>query len=292
MWLAELHFGRAARSCPRRSASPARLPRDAPYQDRHRRTGTAAVPSAAAGRGSRDRRSAEPRPIDFGVGRSGVAQTYEAYGCPMPRAATAFAKSSTSSSGPGPSRASHTTASTTASMRSPWCQSPTRSRPADPHRRQHPRHFPAIGRRGAPIFASVRHTNWSDLARQIQTYHNAWQAAGHPGRGQVFVSAPTYIAETEERTRSEPKKASCISITSRRICWKAPRGWSIRRRPLDVCGGSSSAQPAIEDGLRDHALVGTPDSIVERLKTLRQEMASPGTSPNSIAVVSSRIIGC
>src|ERR687883_276343 len=50
-----------------------------------------------------------------------------------------------------------------------------------------------IGRSGAAIFASVRHTTWTDLAKQIESYHEAWSAAGHPGRGEVFVSAPTYI---------------------------------------------------------------------------------------------------
>src|SRR5437773_1773694 len=43
--------------------------------------------------------------------------------------------------------------------------------------------FPAIGRRGAPIFASIRHTSWSALAEQIRTYRDAWEAAGHPGKG-------------------------------------------------------------------------------------------------------------
>src|SRR5215469_8770110 len=67
--------------------------------------------------------------------------------------------------------------------------------------------FPAIGRRGVPVFASVRHTTWSDLAKQIQTYHDAWREAGHPGRGQVFVSAPTYLAETEERAYTEARES-------------------------------------------------------------------------------------
>ena len=31
-----------------------------------------------------------------------------------------------------------------------------------------------------------------------------------------------------------------------------------------------------EDGLRDHALVGTPDAIAERLKVLRQEVGLSG----------------
>ena len=65
--------------------------------------------------------------------------------------------------------------------------------------------FPAIGRFRAPIFASVRHTRWSALAEQIRSYHEAWREAGHPGKGQVFVSAPTYLAETNDGALAEPR---------------------------------------------------------------------------------------
>ena len=62
--------------------------------------------------------------------------------------------------------------------------------------------FPAIGALGYPIFASTRHPTWSDLAPHIKAYYDAYRAAGHPGKGQVFVSAPIYIAETEEQARA------------------------------------------------------------------------------------------
>src|SRR5260370_278339 len=67
--------------------------------------------------------------------------------------------------------------------------------------------FPAIGGQGYPVFASVRHVAWPDLAPQIRSYYDAYKAAGHPGKGQVFVSAPIYIAETEERARAEAEES-------------------------------------------------------------------------------------
>ncbi len=63
--------------------------------------------------------------------------------------------------------------------------------------------FPAIGGQGYPVFASVRHATWSDIAPQIASYQEGWKAAGHPGRGKAYVSAPIYIAETEERAHAE-----------------------------------------------------------------------------------------
>ena len=67
--------------------------------------------------------------------------------------------------------------------------------------------FPAIGALGYPVFASTRHPTWSELAPHIKAYYDAYKAAGHPGKGQVFVSAPIYIAETEEQARAEAEES-------------------------------------------------------------------------------------
>src|ERR1700720_698506 len=119
--------------------------------------------------------------------------------------------------------------------------------------------FPAIGRRGAPIFTSVRHTTWDDLPKQIKTYHDAWDEAGHPGRGQVFVSAPTYIAESEERARAEPKESimhfyheqANLLEGAARLVGTDPAARRMRRvdqrRSLDY-----------DEAVRTNALVGTP----------------------------------
>jgi alkanesulfonate monooxygenase SsuD/methylene tetrahydromethanopterin reductase-like flavin-dependent oxidoreductase (luciferase family) len=119
MWLAELHFE------PRRSLLSAPLSIASAIAARTRRIkiGIAVQvlplchPLRLAEEAATVDQLSHGRLI-FGVGRSGVAQTYEAYGCPMPKAATVSAKSSTSSSKPGPSRASRTTASITASKMS------------------------------------------------------------------------------------------------------------------------------------------------------------------------------
>jgi alkanesulfonate monooxygenase SsuD/methylene tetrahydromethanopterin reductase-like flavin-dependent oxidoreductase (luciferase family) len=123
----------------------------------------------------------------------------------------------------------------------------------------------------------VRHTTWLDLAKQIQSYHDAWEEAGHPGRGQVFVSAPTYLAETEEQARSEPKEsithfyreqANLLEGAARLVDAETA---ARRMRRVDQLRSLR-----YEDGLRDHALVGTPDTIAERLKRLQQEVGLSG----------------
>jgi alkanesulfonate monooxygenase SsuD/methylene tetrahydromethanopterin reductase-like flavin-dependent oxidoreductase (luciferase family) len=102
--------------------------------------------------------------------------------------------------------------------------------------------FPAIGRRGAPIFASVRHTSWSALAEQNRSYHEARREAGHPGKGQIYVPAPTYLAETNDGVLAEPR-ASIMHFYQEQanLLEGAAPGWSTRRPRLGGCGGSSSS---------------------------------------------------
>jgi alkanesulfonate monooxygenase SsuD/methylene tetrahydromethanopterin reductase-like flavin-dependent oxidoreductase (luciferase family) len=279
MWLAELHFE------PRRSVLSAPL----------------SIASAIAARTSRMkigiavqvlplchplRLAEEAATVDqlshgrliFGVGRSGVAQTYEAYGVSYAESRERFreildiveqawTKPSFSYGG------KYHSFNEVAVVPKPY------QKPTPPIRiaASTPDTFPAIGRRGAAIFASVRHTTWSDLAKQIQSYHDAWAEAGHPGRGQVFVSAPTYLAETEERARSEPKE----SIThfyheQANLLEGAARLVDAETAARRMRRVNQLRSLRYEDGLRDHALVGTPDAIAERLKVLQKEIGLSG----------------
>jgi alkanesulfonate monooxygenase SsuD/methylene tetrahydromethanopterin reductase-like flavin-dependent oxidoreductase (luciferase family) len=279
MWLAELHFE------PRRSVLSAPLSIASAIAARTRRIkiGIAVQvlplchPLRLAEEGATVDQLSHGRLI-FGVGRSGVAQTYEAYGVSYAESRDRFreildiveqawTKASFSYNG------RYHSFKDVAVVPKPYQQ------PTPPIRiaASTPDTFPAIGRRGAPIFASVRHTTWDDLPKQIQTYHDAWKEAGHPGRGQVFVSAPTYLAATDERARAEPKEsimhfyheqANLLEGAARLV---DPETAARRMRRVDQLRSMK-----YEDGLRNHALVGTPEAIAERLKTLRREIGLTG----------------
>jgi alkanesulfonate monooxygenase SsuD/methylene tetrahydromethanopterin reductase-like flavin-dependent oxidoreductase (luciferase family) len=279
MWLAELHFE------PRRSvlSAPLSIASAIAARTRRMKIGIAVQvlplchPLRLAEEAATVDQLSHGRLI-FGVGRSGVAQTYEAYGVSYAESRERFreildiveqawTKPSFSYGG------KYHSFNEVAVVPKPY------QKPTPPIRiaASTPDTFPAIGRRGAAIFASVRHTTWSDLAKQIQSYHDAWVEAGHPGRGQVFVSAPTYLAETEERARSEPKEsithfyreqANLLEGAARLVDAETA---ARRMRRVDQLRSLR-----YEDGLRDHALVGTPDTIAERLKRLQQEVGLSG----------------
>ena len=279
MWLAELHFE------PRRSVLSAPLSIASAIATRTRRMkiGIAVQvlplchPLRLAEEAATVDQLSHGRLI-FGVGRSGVAQTYEAYGVPYAESRDRFreildvleqawTKPSFSYEG------RYHRFKDVAIVPKPY------QKPAPPIRiaASTPDTFPAIGRQGVPVFASVRHTTWSDLAKQIQTYHDAWREAGHPGRGQVFVSAPTYLAETEERAHTEPREsithfyheqANLLEGAARLV---DPETAARRMRRVNQLRNM-----CYEDGLHNHALVGTPDAIDDRLKALREEIGLSG----------------
>ncbi|MGD9614310.1 MAG: LLM class flavin-dependent oxidoreductase [Alphaproteobacteria bacterium] len=134
--------------------------------------------------------------------------------------------------------------------------------------------FPAIGALGYPVFASTRHPTWTDLAPHIKAYYDAYKAAGHPGNGQVYVSAPIYIAETDERAREEAEESvthfyrlqyELIAESARRSGRQSFIDRAERLRTLTYA-----------DALRGNVLVGSPDSVSARLKQLRSEIGFDG----------------
>src|SRR5437763_1457399 len=71
-----------------------------------------------------------------------------------------------------------------------------------------------VGRMGLPIFLAVRTTPIADLKRCIGSYHEAWKAAGHPGRGEVALIVPVYVAETAQAAREEPEASMMYFLRS------------------------------------------------------------------------------
>jgi len=59
--------------------------------------------------------------------------------------------------------------------------------------------YPAVGERGLPIFINARYGSFAEFAPEIRAYREAYRAAGHEGRGQVYLRVPTYLAATEEQ---------------------------------------------------------------------------------------------
>jgi len=134
--------------------------------------------------------------------------------------------------------------------------------------------FPAIGGLGYPVFASTRHSTWSDVVGQVTSYQQGWKAAGREGRGKAFVAGPIYIAETDVQARDEARESVeyFYKLQYELIAESARR--SGRQNFIDRAEHLRTL--TYDDVLRDNVIVGSPDTVTARLKTLRQRIGFDG----------------
>jgi alkanesulfonate monooxygenase SsuD/methylene tetrahydromethanopterin reductase-like flavin-dependent oxidoreductase (luciferase family) len=124
--------------------------------------------------------------------------------------------------------------------------------------------YPLVGRMGLPIFIAVRTTSISDLKRFIGGYHEGWREAGHPGRGEVALIVPVYVAETESRARGEPETSTMHFF--RTIAEQLGKGGTRREEAARL------GRMSYREILDELVVYGTPDAVTERLNELGEAL--------------------
>ena len=276
MWLAEIHF------------SPERTYLSSPL----------AIAGAIAGRTSRIkigiavqvlplchplRLAEEAATVDqisrgrlvFGVGRSGVVSTYDAYQVPYDESRERFTEIldivKTAWSQP---RFSYE--GKYHSFQDVACSPHPYEGKLPPIRvaASTPDTFPAIGELGYPVFASTRHATWTDVGPQVASYQDGWKQGGRQGRGQAFVAGPIYIAETDQQARDEARESVeyFYKLQYELIAESARR--SGRQNFIDRAEHLKNL--TCDDVLRDNVIVGSSDTVAARLKALQERIGFDG----------------
>ena len=279
MWLAELHFD------PQRSVLSAPL----------------SIASAVAARTSRIkigvavqvlplchplRIAEEGATVDqisggrliFGVGRSGLPRTYEDYGVSYAESRDRFVEvldiveqawSQPTVSYEGKYYTFKNITVAPKPLQEPL--PPIRVAAASPDT------YPAVGVRGLPIFINARYGSFDEWLPAIREYRAAYAAAGHDGRGRVYLRVPTYVAEDEDRARVEPKEslmhfyreqAQRLRDSMSRAGTRAIEGRAERLKRIENL--------SYEEALNGQVLVGTPDKVTQRLRELQEELGIDG----------------
>ena len=132
--------------------------------------------------------------------------------------------------------------------------------------------FPIVGRMGYPIIVNPsRAFALRDLAPYMEEYRRAWRGAGHEGDGSVGLRVPVYVAETEEEAYNEPMESTASSIMrlGERVAGSASRQGTTGNWREEAAQIMSMTY---DDWLRDKVIYGTPDSVVERLQQLTEDL--------------------
>jgi alkanesulfonate monooxygenase SsuD/methylene tetrahydromethanopterin reductase-like flavin-dependent oxidoreductase (luciferase family) len=124
--------------------------------------------------------------------------------------------------------------------------------------------YPMVGQLGRPLFVAVRTGSISDLRRFLGGYHAAWRAAGHPGRGDVALLVPVYVAESARQAREEPEASTRH--------WFRSVADALRRSPARQADADRLAALSYEEILAEQVVYGTPEAVAERLGALRADL--------------------
>ncbi len=134
--------------------------------------------------------------------------------------------------------------------------------------------FRAIGSAGLALLVALIGTPISELAALVADYQTAWQAAGHPGRGEVRLRLPIYLADTLSRAQEEPY-ASVMPYYER-----LRQGYLQNAQQYE--GRARTARAAeletltYDEVLQERVVFGTPKHVVERLHTLQHSLGLAG----------------
>jgi len=279
IWLSELHFD------PQRSVLSAPLSIASAIAARTRRIkiGTAVQvlplchPLRLAEEGATVDQISRGRLI-FGVGRSGLPRTYEDYGVSYAESRARFAEaleiveqawSQPAVNYDGKYYSFHNIAVTPKPYQQPY--PPIRIAAASPDT------YPAVGARGLPILINARLGTFSEFAPAVREYREAYEAAGYPGKGRVYLRVPTYLAETEDRARAEPQESLMHFIGEAIARLKD----SMSRPGTRAIEGRAQRLQRLEnltydEALQGQVLIGTPASVIERLRDLQDELGLDG----------------
>ena len=279
MWLAELHFA------PERSvlASPLILAGALAERTRRMKIGTAVQvlplchPLRVAEEAATVDQLSQGRLI-FGVGRSGFPRTYEAYGVPYAESRERFAETLEIVKRAWREErfsyhGKYFSYDNVAVVPKPW------QKPHPPIRiaATSPDTFPAIGALGHAAFVAARIGTLSDLAPQVQSYREAYKAAGHPGPGEIYLRVPVYVAETDRRARDEPEESimNFFRYIGDRLADSASRPGA--RTVEDRAARAQQLQTIdYDEALREKMIVGTPERVADRLTELREQLGING----------------
>jgi alkanesulfonate monooxygenase SsuD/methylene tetrahydromethanopterin reductase-like flavin-dependent oxidoreductase (luciferase family) len=134
--------------------------------------------------------------------------------------------------------------------------------------------FAAVGSMGLSLLVALIGTPMSELAPVIDVYQTAWQAAGHPGRGEVRLRLPIYVADTPHHAQTDPQ-GSVMPYYER-----LRQGYLRNQQGADSAERTTRAAQlaslTYEEVLQERVVFGTPRQVTARLRTLQQALGLSG----------------
>jgi alkanesulfonate monooxygenase SsuD/methylene tetrahydromethanopterin reductase-like flavin-dependent oxidoreductase (luciferase family) len=130
--------------------------------------------------------------------------------------------------------------------------------------------FPTLGRLGYPLFVSVRSGSLMGLKPDLKAYRDAFHEAGNPGRPEVYLRLSMHVGDNDAIARKEGEPSIMAGYKS---LIDRLEGSPNARRRAEV---EEVKRATYDDVIRDKVIVGSPDTVADRLKELEAELGIDG----------------
>ena len=215
--------------------------------------------------------------FEFGVGRSGIARSYEIMGIPYEESKDRFQEAldiilEAWKGEPFSYHGQYNDIEEAVVSPMPYQQPHPKIRLASSSEDS----FARVGRLGYPIFLTMRGMDVNDLESNLKDYHSAWKEAGHPGEsGDISVRVPMYIADSEEAAFLEPRETiEAYFARMRRLFEGVDEGARISDARHDRA--RRLATMTYEEILDTKVIFGTPESVIDKLAQFKEKLGLSG----------------
>jgi alkanesulfonate monooxygenase SsuD/methylene tetrahydromethanopterin reductase-like flavin-dependent oxidoreductase (luciferase family) len=131
--------------------------------------------------------------------------------------------------------------------------------------------YAIVGRMGFSLFVAPRTVAVTDLERLLGGYHAGRAEAGLAGPGDISVSMPIYVADTDRQARDESEESTMHFFRSigRALSTSDAAAWTNEAREGRA---QRLGKLTYEEILQEHAIVGSPGSVADRIAQLRDTL--------------------
>jgi alkanesulfonate monooxygenase SsuD/methylene tetrahydromethanopterin reductase-like flavin-dependent oxidoreductase (luciferase family) len=137
--------------------------------------------------------------------------------------------------------------------------------------------FPTAGKAGQGLFLSARHEDVRMHKQHIDVYRKAWTDAGHPGEAPVYLRCPGFVAKTDAAAQEAygPTLMQHFQNQNRLLSDSARRQNSPPDHPRFKTA-QRLLEISFEEVLRGSVFIGSPDTVVAKLKDLQRDIGLSG----------------
>jgi len=139
-----------------------------------------------------------------------------------------------------------------------------------------PHSFTRAAELGLHIFVGLRGTDISVLRGHIESYQATWRAAGHRGEGSVYLRIPLYAAATDTEALEESRDTVVYYFRRQSQLARTGTGSGTVTTEERLAQADVLATLPLEHILRERVVIGSPDSLVKRLRQLQDQLHLDG----------------